>query len=60
MSTNEIFYKLCRLIIISLFILTLVTILIKAGFMPYNIKVTSPTFKIEVSGHEKSVQPYHK
>lgn len=58
MDWKEILYKLSRLFLIGIFA-TIITymIVIKAGFMPNNIKINYENLNIEVSGYEKSVQP---
>lgn len=58
MDWKEILYKLSRLFLIGIFA-TIITymIVIKAGFIPNNIKINYENLNIEVSGYEKSVQP---
>ena len=57
MDWKEILYKLSRLFLIGIFSTIITYIVIKAGFMPNNIKINYENLNIEVSGYEKSVQP---
>lgn len=57
MDWKEILYKLSRLFLIGIFATIITYIVIKAGFMPNNIKINYENLNIEVSGYEKSVQP---
>ena len=51
------FFKVVFIVSAILFGLKMI---IDSGFILNNIKIESKVFNIEVSGHEKSVQPYHK
>lgn len=57
MDTKELL-KFFRCVIIVIAILIGMKMIIDSGFMLNSLKIESEKFNIEVSGHEKSVQPY--
>lgn len=52
--------KFFRDIIIIVALLFALKMIIESNFVLNSIKIESKVFNIEVFGHEKSVQPYHK
>ena len=52
--------KFFKCIIIIIAILVGMKMIIDSGFILHSLKIESAKFNIEVSGHEKSVQPNQK
>lgn len=59
MDTKELF-DFFKYVITILAIVIIVKMIIDSGFMLNKLKIESEKFNIEVSGHEKSVQPHHE